>query len=129
MTKILVIEDDDNVRELYGLLLETKGYSVLSAASGREGLALYDPDEIDLVLTDIFMDDMDGYEVIDTLRHAFYDVKIIAVTGAGFIDAHCALEMAKSRGAQAALTKPINWKVMNETIRAVLNGAKPLPLG
>ncbi len=128
MTKILIIEDDDNVRELYEILLKSKGYEVVSASGGREGISLYDPDQIDLVLTDIFMEDKDGYEVIRELRRDFYDVKIIAITGAGFIDSRCALEMAKSYGAQAALEKPIDWKVMNETIKEVLKGSKTVPL-
>jgi len=124
MKRILVIEGDENVRELYVAVLSRKGFQVLGAASGRDGLALFDTTEIDLVITDIFMEDLDGFEVIRHLRRELHDVKIIAISDGGGLGGKSCLSMARNLGADEALPKPVDWKVMEETIRKLLNLSK-----
>jgi len=126
MQKILVIEDDDLGRELYRVMLERKGFVVVEASDGEEGLALYD-DSFDLVITDIIMDNIDGFEVIETLRGRSPSVRILAITGCKTIGTLDTLTLARKYGADGILAKPINWKVMISTICDLLVAANPFP--
>jgi DNA-binding response OmpR family regulator len=121
MKRILVIEGDENVRELYATVLARKGFQVVSAACGREGLALFNSTDFDLVITDIFMEDIDGFEVIRTLKNELHNVKIIAISDGGGLGGKSCLSLARSLGADDALPKPVDWKLMEETIRKLLN--------
>src|SRR5262245_30283156 len=82
--RILVIEDDEGVQTLMRDLLSAIGHNVFVANNGRQGLARYRDCHPDLVITDIFMPERDGLDVI--LELAPYDVKIIAMSGGGDID-------------------------------------------
>lgn len=81
--RILVIDDDDAVRNILRLLLENAGYRVLSAANGPEGLTTFRRHQADisLVITDMMMPEMDGPEVIEALRKISPELKIIAISG------------------------------------------------
>ena len=67
-THILVIEDDDDARMMYGIMLRSWGYEVSEATTGREGIQAAERQPPDLILLDIMMPDMDGYEVCRQLR-------------------------------------------------------------
>ena len=120
MKKILVIEDQEICRELYCVMLKKKGYQVVEAANGEEAMALYDA-SFDLVITDIFMDHMDGFEVIEYLRRQNYPVKILAITGNLNIGNMETLSLACRYGADAVLSKPIDWKMMQDTITELIH--------
>jgi len=76
--RILMIEDDKEMITLGVLILEKQGYTVLSATNGPDGLEILRHDPVDLVLLDIMMDDMDGWEVLDQIK-ADPDLKQIPV--------------------------------------------------
>lgn len=81
--QILVIEDDIEFNEVLCKALIRRGYRVLSAANGREGMHVYEENRVDLVITDILMPEKDGVELIIYLKKHFQDVKIIAISGGG----------------------------------------------
>jgi len=81
VARILVVDDDKAVRLLLRAVLERRGYSVVEAENGAEGLQYYRAAPTDLVITDIQMPVMDGLQMIKELRRAFPTAKIIAISG------------------------------------------------
>ena len=79
----LVVDDDDDIREATRDVMERHGYEVVAVGSGAEALAFLVHDVPDLVLLDLQMDDMNGWEVLGALRSnpRFKDVQVVVVTG------------------------------------------------
>lgn len=122
MANILVIDDDELSLMLYRTVLEQKNHTTVEAGGGLEGVALFKEHKIDVVITDIFMEDKDGLEVIEELIRLDPTVKIVAITGAksdkpGAPDY---LEMARECGARQIMAKPVDWKVMLNMIDDLL---------
>jgi CheY-like chemotaxis protein len=111
--RVLVIEDNSALRELVRLALEGAGHEVLTATHGQEGLAYLNGHAVDLVITDLFMPEMDGIEVIAALKRQFPGVKIVAMSGRPGVDY---LAVARELGAARILRKPF---AMDELISAV----------
>ncbi len=109
---ILVIEDQASVRKLLAQVLEEAGYQVYQAVDGRQGLAQFHAQPVDLVLTDLEMPEMDGLDLILELTRTFLDVKVIAMSG------HSAgkLQTARLLGARQTFVKPLN---LPELLRAI----------
>jgi len=82
MTKILLVEDDSNLREIYGARLEAEGYKILSANDGESALAIAVREHPDLIITDIMMPKISGFDMLDILRSTpeTKDVKVIVMT-------------------------------------------------
>jgi DNA-binding response OmpR family regulator len=106
MARILVIDDDEQIRTTLRRVLELEGHEVLVAADGKEGVKLFREQGADLIITDIVMPDKEGLETIMELRRDFRDAKIVAISGGGHIDGECYLMMAEQLGAGHTLTKP-----------------------
>jgi EAL domain-containing protein (putative c-di-GMP-specific phosphodiesterase class I) len=102
---ILLVEDDEAVRQVYSRLLGRDGFSVLHAQNGVEAMALFAREEVDLVLSDIGMPDMNGVELLKALRLVDLDVPVILMTGNPQLDS--ATE-AIALGALRYLTKPVD---------------------
>jgi DNA-binding response OmpR family regulator len=85
---ILVVDDDLHIRTILGFKLEQEGFRVIQAADGREALALLDAGEPDLVLLDVMMPGMDGFEVLNRLRSRFrsHNLPVIMLTAKGELD-------------------------------------------
>ena len=83
MAAVLVVEDDPGVRNLVVLVLKQKGYDVLSASNGVEGLMVYTSyhSRVDLVLTDVDMPQMNGLELANRIRASDPSKKILIMTG------------------------------------------------
>lgn len=116
---VLVIDDDDIVRFLVRLALEDAGYQVLEEASGETGMQTFARAEPTLVLMDILMPGMDGFETCATLRqhHKGAHVPIVMMTGLDDIDSiHRAYEV----GATDFITKPINPILLTYRVRYLL---------
>jgi DNA-binding response OmpR family regulator len=111
--RVLVIEDNAGLRDIVRLALEGAGHEVLTATHGQEGLAYLNGHRVDLVVTDLFMPEMDGIEVISALRRQFPGVKIVAMSGRPGVDY---LSVAKELGAARILRKPFG---MDELLSAV----------
>ena len=106
MATILVIDDEESIRNLLKEVLERANHRVLEAVDGREGLTLYQQNKVDLVLMDILMPGTDGLETTLQLTREYLDAKVIAMTGAqgdrNFLD------VAKLFGARRVFEKPFD---------------------
>jgi CheY-like chemotaxis protein len=80
MFQILVVDDDKNTRRLLKAVLEQEGYQVLTASNGREALDLMDQHYVDLVVLDVMMPEMDGYELTSTLRQSNDNLPILMIS-------------------------------------------------
>lgn len=109
MSRVLVIDDNADMRELLRAVLESAGYSVDLAADGALGLVLLRARPADVVLTDIFMPNQDGIETIARLRSEFPRSKVIAMSGGGrLVKGKDYLSTAGEIGAHALLRKPFD---------------------
>jgi CheY-like chemotaxis protein len=118
--RILVIDDEDVIRQLLKEMLEWEGYVVTTAANGKEGLQLYRLELPDLIITDIFMPEMEGLETIRALQEGSSKVKIIAISGGGERGMTSFLSLAKRFGALCTLQKPFSREELLELVRGVL---------
>ena len=82
MPKILLVEDDSNLREIYGARLEAEGYEIVSAGDGEEALALAVREQPDLIISDVMMPKISGFDMLDILRSTpeTKNVKVIVMT-------------------------------------------------
>jgi DNA-binding NtrC family response regulator len=108
MARILVVDDDDQIRALLRVTLEREGHEVVEAADGNIALTLYHQSPADLVITDIIMPEKEGIEMIMELRRSDPEVKIIAISGGGSMNPVSYLKWASEFGAQRSFTKPID---------------------
>ena len=120
MAHILLIDDDDQIRIMLRQMLEAEGYEVVNASNGKEGIRLYREDPADLIIADIIMPEKEGIEVIMELKKDFPDVKIIAISGGGQIDAEEYLQMAKMLGAKFTFTKPFERKELMDAVKEIV---------
>lgn len=120
MPFILVIDDEQPIRELLRLILETEGHTVWEASNGKEGLQVYEEEPVDLVLCDIYMDVQEGLGTILQLRRKDPTVKIIAMSGGSPRFAGDHLSEAKALGALAALPKPLDRGLLLENVNRAL---------
>jgi len=111
--RVLVIEDKGDMRDFLRVALEGAGHEVLTAEHGQQALAYLNGHKVDVVLTDLFMPEMDGIEVIAALRRQFPRVKVLAMSGRPGVDY---LTVAKELGAARILRKPF---AMDELLSAV----------
>lgn len=126
MARILVIEDDADVRSVIRRHLQSDGHEVLEAADGKAGMKLFRESPADLVVTDLFMPEQEGLETIRQLRRSFKDTGILVVTGSppgGTFDFRAHATML---GARATLSKPFTREELLSAVHAILG---PTPQG
>ncbi|MBE6700437.1 MAG: response regulator transcription factor [Ruminococcaceae bacterium] len=115
-TKILVIDDDQNICELLRIFLENEGYKVKSASDGAEGISAFKAYEPDLVLLDIMLPKKDGWQVCREIRE-MSQKPIIMITAKGEVfDKVLGLEL----GADDFIVKPFDTKEISARVKAVL---------
>lgn len=117
MIRILLIEDDEDVRVMIKDRFERDNFEVVEATDGAAGLALYRETEYHLVITDLIMPQMEGIETINKLREYDPDVKIIAISGGGRADPEVYLNIAKCMGAGRIFSKPVDWDELLQAVR------------
>ena len=120
MKRILVIEDDEDIRQLIRDMLDEEGYDVIVAEDGRAGTAVCSAEIIDLVITDIFMPEKDGIETITELRRHHPEVRIVAISGGGRVSPDTYLESAELLGAISSLSKPFDRNKLLNEVRSAL---------
>ena len=86
MFQILIVEDDKELSQLFQKVLEKNGYQVKSASDGAQALEVLDKEYIDLIISDIMMPVMDGYELVSELRSAGYQIPVLMITAKGSFD-------------------------------------------
>lgn len=116
MARILVIDDEKSIRDLYQQALEKAGYEVVAAENGQVGIDLHRDQRADLIITDIMMPQKDGFETIKELQEHFSGVKIIAITGVGLHN----LPVAFDLGAVRVFEKPVPLSDIIETVRELV---------
>jgi DNA-binding response OmpR family regulator len=120
MGKILVVDDEQNIREVLKRAFENVGHDVLVAKNGIEGQELYLEHNPDVVILDIIMPEQEGIETLLKLKAADKDVKIIAVSGGGMGNAVNYLDNALKLGAKAAYEKPVDIKELTNRVNSLL---------
>ena len=121
---VLVIDDEEAMRECISFFLEEYGFSVTTRENGREGLELFRLNHFDLVVTDIMMPDMDGLSVIEEFLKINPSSKIIAISG--FDMNETLLYTAKQFGAVHTLKKPFTRESLINAVREVMTSETTL---
>lgn len=119
--KLLIVDDDADMRLSLKLALEMAGYTAEVAANGREALAIQQQRPADILITDIFMPETDGFEVIDAVRRAFPQTKIVVVSGGARLAKREYLLDAALMDVDAILPKPFDVETLLRTLNAVQN--------
>lgn len=114
---VLIIDDEESMRWIIAKALEKENYSTLTAASGREGLTRFSASSPDLVLLDLRMPDMDGVEVLKTIKKEQPQVPVIMITAHGTVET--AIEAMKA-GAADYISKPFDMEELKLIIRRSL---------
>jgi DNA-binding NtrC family response regulator len=117
--RILIVDDDADVRLVLRRMLEPDGYEVAEAAHGREALEAVLEKPFDLVITDLIMPEKEGIETIQAIHHRYPAIKIIAISGAYGTDY---LRIAKHLGAHEVMQKPLRLEAVLGTVGRLLRG-------
>jgi len=120
MARILLVDDDLQIRDMLKLTLERDGHVVSEAENGVQAVQRYTPGEIDLVITDIVMPEKEGIETIMELRSLDPLVKIIAISGGGRINPDDYLNWARRFGVRYTFTKPVDRQELRQAIEDLL---------
>ena len=123
MARVLVIDDEEPIRRLIRALFGPEGHEVYQAPDGEAGLDIARRQHPDIVITDIVMERLDGFGVIQELRSDGSPVRIIAIAGRG----DSVLTTAMAFGADRAIGKPFRLEELRNTVHALLEDvAKPV---
>jgi DNA-binding response OmpR family regulator len=122
MAVILIAEDDPNVRLLISHRLKAN-YEVLCAGDGRDALATMEANRVDLLIADIMMPRMDGFELVQNLRRRGFDIPVLMLTANQSFDAK---RMGFRSGTDDYMTKPVNYEELLWRIHALLRRSRAL---
>ena len=121
MFNILIVEDDKNIRRLMQTVLRQNGYNTLCASDGKEALDIFGKEHVDLMICDIMMPNIDGYELTGSLRSADYNLPVLMVTAKeSFADKQKGFLV----GTDDYMVKPIDINEMVLRVRALLRRSK-----
>ena len=121
MFKILIAEDDNELRQLFSHVLIKNGYSVTGVCNGKEALDALDKGYYDIIISDIMMPEMDGYELVSSLRAAGYSIPVMMITAK---DAFDDMRMGFVSGTDDYMVKPVNVNEMVLRVGALLRRAQ-----
>ena len=121
MFSILVVEDDENLNKLMCEKLKNEAYQVFSAFDGEEALEVLDQKHVDLIISDIMMPNMNGYELTKQLRDASFTLPILMITAKDQMED---MEKGFKAGTDDYMVKPINLKEMLLRVKALLRRAQ-----
>lgn len=121
MINVLIVDDNENIRQLMDIHLSKDGYKIFFATNGIEALRVMDEIKIDLVVADVMMPEMDGYEMVSNIRKTDEDIPIIIVTAKeSFYDKSVGFGV----GADDYMVKPIDFNELRLRIGALLRRAR-----
>lgn len=123
---ILIVDDEDIARDNMGHVLEKDGFSCRCARNGVEALEILKKGDIDLIVSDLKMDQMDGMELLNEVNRSYSDTPVILVTGFATVDS--AVKALKS-GAAHYLSKPVNLNELRKTVKEVLDQVRARDIG
>lgn len=116
--RIIVVDDDESVRTFAQRVLERAGYSVQTAADGKTFVGIFRTELPDVVVTDIFMPEMDGFEVIRGIKLDCPSIPIVAMSGGSSLMHGNALLVAKHLKASTVLHKPFTGRQLLDAVTA-----------
>jgi len=119
---ILLVDDNDDARVTVSRILGMAGYQVTEAPNARVATALLQDRLPDLVITDIFMPEGDGFEMLNALRNQDIRVPVIAISGGGVTQGLDVLRIAERLGARRVLYKPFARRQLLDAIAEALGG-------
>ena len=122
MASILVIDDQEPIRRIVRRALENERHAVLDASDGELRMQILERETVDVVITDIFMPELDGIQTLREIRKRFPAVRVIAMSGGdstGLLDLRKDAELL---GAVKSLQKPFTAREIVDVVRAVLGG-------
>lgn len=123
MFKILVAEDDEELRKLFCTVLKNNSYTPFEASNGEEALEIIDREYIDLIISDIMMPKMDGYELTKQLRDAGNDIPVLMVTAK---DGFFYKREGFSSGTDDYMVKPVDVNELIWRVQALLRRSKSI---
>ena len=121
MTNILLVDDNEKIRKLMEIYLKKDGFQVYHGENGEDALNILEHTKIDLIIADIMMPKMDGYQLVEELRGAGYDLPILMVTAK---DTYPDKKMGFELGADDYMTKPIDMEELVLRVKALLRRSK-----
>lgn len=131
MAQILIIDDDDQLRRMMRQMLERAGHTVMEAENGRTGLEAFAAEPSDLVVTNLFMPERDGLEVIKAVREDWPEVPVVLVSGGEAqgraLEGHgpTMLRIAERLGAARVIKKPFDWSTLTGAVSELLGAGAP----
>lgn len=128
MSRILIVDDQQDIRDVLQMILEAEGYEVQLADNGDDALRKQSSYQADLIITDIIMPEKDGIFLIKNIREAYPETKIIAISGGGdpldyqpeAITTTVYLSTASAEGADEILSKPFNREDILQAVATLL---------
>lgn len=120
MPVICLIDDDIMVRDALALGLSDAGFEVLTAPGAAAGFDIANRRQVDAIVTDMNMPGTDGAQLIAEARKQWPDLPIVAISGATVIDGRAITEIARERGANAALSKPFRARQLAELLERLI---------
>lgn len=122
--RILIIDDDEQIRILLRQMMEWAGYEVMEAENGKVAMQLHSENPADLVITDLIMPEQEGLETISSLKKKYAGIKIIAISGGGRIGPEAYLPAALELGADKVFSKPFDVQEVVATVKELLGNNK-----
>jgi DNA-binding NtrC family response regulator len=119
MSNILVIDDDDQVRAYFKILLEENGYSVDTAENGLKGMNRLKEKQYSIVILDLLMPEKEGMETLMEMKKTMPEIKVITVSGGGKIGPESYLSATRILGAEYAFPKPVDQQELLDAVSRV----------
>ena len=120
MARVIVADDDEKIRAMVRLILRHDGHDVVTANDGASALKAARESGADLLVSDVFMPDVDGLELIRRIRQEMPDIKIISMSGGGFGGTMDMLTVARHLGASVTLHKPFTASALLAAVEQAL---------
>lgn len=120
MAMILIVDDNPTIRWSLSKLLRSSGYEIVEACDGQEALTALVMNDIDMVLTDLYMPEVDGIELLIRLKNSKRNPLIVAMSGGGHLETSAVLTLARDLGVTATIAKPFTADDLLELIGNVL---------
>lgn len=124
MAKLLLVEDDDLVRDMLTQVLKRASHQVLCASNGEEATELLKTEKPDIMVTDIIMPKKSGITLISEVKNRHPNMEIIAISGGGRLDPTGYLDLSETLGASVSFEKPIDNNALLMAIDLLLHGNK-----
>lgn len=118
--RILIIDDDEQIRVLLEQMMHWAGFEVMVAENGKVAMQLQNANPADLVITDLIMPEQEGLETISRLKREYRGIKIIAISGGGRIGPEAYLPAALELGADKVFSKPFDVQEIVDAVRKML---------